>query len=436
MPDHLCSSDIKEEVLTFTCPAFDDERREWTYDIPYILKIGDRGFKSFISDWTTDLGYIRHQLETYCYCGQAQIKLYDEDEPTIINLKHIRALASMEPLDSGTKYNYDDYLQIEIQPNSFIKGSAICGQCDEKQVITELYEGLLNVGRIGYDFLDNDPNNPWDYDALVFYNHIKSPIIERYLSGIKEKHNRIEERQRIIHHIFTICPDYTHVLGKVTGQSVVVDVLSDDIVTLEDNSEQELCSIHLPGIYDWLNEFETLSNGANSTMRKMDINKWHHRGLIIAKELKKKIPNDIDIWYGYPFEDVEHRNSRPILVTDGTLKEYFEEELSKACLKKDRERIDYCLNMDADINSNDGAAFMHLIASEDNIDSITPKRLTSINKEKLKLFEYLLTKGLIINHTIGGIDAVLKLCKQWKCDLIEERIHEIMNKHLFKYSKS
>lgn len=429
MPQRPRSSEINEELLTFDCPALDKDEKEWAYDIPYVIMVENREIKSDISDWANDMDYIRYQLESYCYCRQAQIKLYYEDEPTIINLKQVNALASTKSIGSGIAYSYDDFLKIEIQPNSFIKGSAIYGFCNERQAIKELYEGLLNVGRIGYEFKEYDFDNPWDYDAMVFYNHIKSPIIERYISGIKEDYNSIVERQRIIHHVFTISPDYTDVLGHMTGQSVPTCVSSDDIVTLyeEDDSEKELCSVTLPGVYEWLEEFNCLSDGENSTMGNMDVEEWHHRGLILAKELKKKLSNDIDVWYGYPFEDVEHRNCRPILVTDGTLKEYFEEELSKACFKKDKERIDYCLSMNADINANDGAAFKHLIASEESIESIAPERLIIINNEKLELFEYLLTKGLIINHGKGGIDPVLALCKKWKCDLIEKRIHEIMN---------
>lgn len=67
------------------------------------------------------------------------------------------------------------------------------------------------------------------------------------------------------------------------------------------------------------------------------------------------------------------------------MKDYFENELAKACLKKDKKRIDYCLYMNADINATDGAALKHLIASEDDIDSITPERLAIINNEKLVL---------------------------------------------------
>lgn len=41
--------------------------------------------------------------------------------------------------------------------------------------------------------------------------------------------------------------------------------------------------------------------------------------------------------------------------------------------------------MNADINATDGAALKHQIASEDDIDSITPERLAIINNEKLVL---------------------------------------------------
>ena len=47
----------------------------------------------------------------------------------------------------------------QIQPNSFIKGSAVYGFCNERQAIQELYEGLLNIGRVGYEFNDYDLNN-------------------------------------------------------------------------------------------------------------------------------------------------------------------------------------------------------------------------------------------------------------------------------------
>lgn len=421
MPQRLRSSEVEEETLSFICSAIEE------IDIPYTLRIGNRKISSYISDWSNDMDHIRYQLESYCYCRNAQIELNFEDAPTIINLQHYCTLASTKSIGSGIAYNYDDFVKVDIHPNSFVKGTAITGFCNERETVRELYEGLLNVGRLGYEFNENGLDNPWNYDAIVFYNHIKSPIIEQYISEIKKDRNSIVERQRIIHHVFTICPDYSYVLGKKTGQSVPVSVMSDDVITLyKDDSEEELCSVTLPGVYEWLSEYNRHSDGVESTMGNMDVENWHKRGLILAKELKKKLPSDIDVWYGYPFEDVEHRYSRPILITDGTLKEYFEEELSKACLKKDKSRIEYCLNMDADINANDGAAFKSLIASEESIESVSKHRLSIINNEKFELFELLLDKGLIINHGKGGINSVLKLCKIWKCDLIEKRIHEIM----------
>ena len=431
MPGLTRSSEVDCEKLTFKCPLVRKGDDSWAYDIPYTLKIGNREITSCITDCSNDMDFIRHQLESYCYCRKAQIELHFEDEPMVISLRQLRTLASAKTDGSGIVYRYDDYVKVEIQPDSFAKGSAIIGICNEEDTIRELYEGLLNIGRRGYEFKEYGQDNPWDYEAIVFYNHIKSPIIERYLSGIMEKYNSIVERQKIIHHVFTICPDYTHVLGYMTGQSSVVGVFSDDVVTLykDDVKDEELCSVKLSGIYEWLDEFNRYSDGVNSTMGKMNVKDWHHRGLILAKELKKKLPEDIDVWYSFPFEDVDNRNRRPVLITEGTLKDYFEEELGKACLRKDKDRIDYCLYMNADINANDGAALKHLIASEIRIDSITSERLADINDEKLELFEHLLSKGLIINACKGGIDPLLELCRKWKCDKIEKRIHKIMNRY-------
>lgn len=425
-PNNLRSSEINEEKLSFDCPAEENGKYEWDYDIPYRLRIGNREIFSYISDWSNNIDLVRFQLESYCYCREAQIKLHFEDEPTIINLQQVSPLASAKSTGAHIFYSYDKFVKVNIQPNSFVKGSAVMGFCNEKETIKELYEGLLNIGRVGYPFESDSNDNAWRYNAIVFYNHIKSPIIERYVDGLTEKDNSIVERQKIIHYVFTISPDYTHVLGTMTGQPEVVCIFSDDIVTLyKPDSDEELCSVTLPGVYDWLDEFNCKSDGVNSTMGQMNTADWHRRGLILAKELKKKLPEDIDVWYGYPFEDVEHRNSRPVLITAGTLKDYFEEELSKACLMKDKDKIDYCLYMDADLNANNGSAFKHLIASEESIEALSEENLTNINKQKLELFEHLHDKGLIINQ--GGIDPILELCKKWKCNLIEERINEIMN---------
>ncbi|MDD7631944.1 MAG: hypothetical protein SOY43_11295, partial [Parabacteroides sp.] len=69
----------------------------------------------------------------------------------------------------------------------------------------------------------------------------------------------------------------------MTGQSIPTSVSFDDVVTLykEDDSEEVLCSVTLPGVYEWLNEFNRLSDGVNSTMGNLDVEKWHHRGLVL-----------------------------------------------------------------------------------------------------------------------------------------------------------
>ena len=39
--------------------------------------------------------------------------------------------------------------------------------------------------------------------------------------------------------------------------------------------------------------------------------KWHCRGLRLAKELKRKLPDDVEVWYDKPFEDKSETLIRP-----------------------------------------------------------------------------------------------------------------------------
>lgn len=306
-------SDVNIEKFIFECPTaeYDRNDRAWMNCVPFELAIGNRNMCSFVWLEYSDIRLLRILLETYCYCGEAIIELDRDDDTLVIRLRR----GIQYPVTYGSKAISGNFVEVVVLPN--LDGSAaIVGICDEKETIKELYEGLLNIGRIGYECEKDELGESWQYSPIVFYNHIKSPIIERYLSGIKQNDNVIAERQRVIHHVFTISPDYIHELGWMTGHNIPVGIDKDDVVTLKDEDEgRELCSVNVPGLFEWVDEFERLSDGVNSTMGKMDVEDWHRRGLLLAKELKKKLPGDIDLWYGYPFEDEEHRYCRPMLIT-------------------------------------------------------------------------------------------------------------------------
>lgn len=311
----LRSSDVVLEKLHFISPSNDGDEKQWAYDIPYIIGIGNRNITSYISDWSNDVDFIRYQLESYCYNGKATIEFKFEDAPTVINLERVSTIASVERIGDGIAIKYDDYMKVVIKPNSFVKGASVIGFCDEKATVKELYEGLLNIGRQGYAYNEEDRDNSWDYEAIVLYNHIKSPIIERYLTDCREDENTISIRQKIIHHIVTITPDYGNVLGGIDGDCVGVDIDGDDRITIcNKDLDKEICVVTIPGIYVWYKEFESKSDGVNSTMGCIDVEEWHRKGLALAKELKDKLPDDFDVWYGYPFEDIEQRYKRPILI--------------------------------------------------------------------------------------------------------------------------
>ena len=110
---------------------------------------------------------------------------------------------------------------------------------------------------------------------------------------------------------FMIKPDY--------------DVLLEDwedccIVQFDDDIELELDSntilkINIPGINAWYNLYIDATDFFTcSTNPAFDWDAWHKQGIIFARQIRLQLPDEIDLWYGYPYEDVGSRNKKPILI--------------------------------------------------------------------------------------------------------------------------
>lgn len=97
----------------------------------------------------------------------------------------------------------------------------------------------------------------------------------------------------------TICPDVISAIGyDKEGISVSVE---NDTVYWSDYEEE----VHVEGMSKWQAWFEKVTDFANSHMNASDIDmiKWHSQGLHLARELKRKLPDDVEVWYNRPFED-------------------------------------------------------------------------------------------------------------------------------------
>ncbi len=97
----------------------------------------------------------------------------------------------------------------------------------------------------------------------------------------------------------TICPDVIRMIGyDEEGISVSVE---NDMVCWSDTEDD----IHVEGMSEWQAWFERVTDFVNGNMNASSIEliKWHSTGLHLARELKRKLPDDVEVWYDKPFED-------------------------------------------------------------------------------------------------------------------------------------
>jgi len=143
----------------------------YSCDTNYVIGIGDREYKSALSDWSTDFNLIRMGIEKYLLSNddESEIELYFEDSPTIIRLKNISLMHSNKKAT-----------RVAIIPNSFVHEPVLYGWCDQKQLIKALYVGLLHICiRESGWFAENLKD--WEGFRLTTYNELESLIIERFL---------------------------------------------------------------------------------------------------------------------------------------------------------------------------------------------------------------------------------------------------------------
>jgi len=315
LPGSRWAADIPVEDFTFICP--DNVGTYWN-DIPYTIRIGQRQYNRWISDWCNDIDRLRHNLESYVFNKECELAFELDTELTTIELSHFSTIDYTEQIYGGTMFHYKNFTKVVVHPEDVTVRIPLIAFCDTRQVLQQLYEGLLNIGReavIQLGMNGHKPNWKWGFSPLAFYNKVKSLILEDYIQDRTLDHNEIRPRSNVVSHIFTIQPDYTNVVIEQAGSCTPTSIDSDDILELHDeNGEQVICRMHVPGLYKWQQEFDLNSNGANSTMGNIDVATWHNEGMRLATYIRDRLPDDCDLWYGRPFEDEENRGKRPILV--------------------------------------------------------------------------------------------------------------------------
>lgn len=170
----------------------------YSCDTNYVISIGDREYKSALSDWSTDFNLIRMSIEKYLlsYDNESEIELFFEDSPTIIRLKNISLIHSDKKAT-----------RVAVIPNSFVHEPVLYGWCDQKQLIKALYVGLLHICIRESNWFKEDWK-AWENFRVTTYNKLESLIIERFLTGLVEDDREPLPRHRFIDSVEEMMRDY------------------------------------------------------------------------------------------------------------------------------------------------------------------------------------------------------------------------------------
>lgn len=275
---------------------------EYSCDTAYEITLGNRKFRSALSDWSNELEHIRYMIEGLVYNRHAEIKICFEDEPTIILFCESDVRTDDNTFSKDERYKI---LKVTVAPNDFVKGPILHGYCRREQAVKALYEGLLKLAMRYSKWVDREQEYEslrWSEYKFVIYNKLKSPIIEDYINKIGVEEYSFRNRQREIKRIFTINPDCVRiVLFDDEGCAYPCD---EDTLELCIDKEGNYVTVNISGIHQWQQEFECATDFAETTTKNdFDWEDWHKRGIELAKQLRVRLPKSCDLWYDAPFED-------------------------------------------------------------------------------------------------------------------------------------
>lgn len=287
------AADVRKEAFVFT--PHDSER--------YTIGIGDRMYDTFLTHWDNSFEQIRHQLENYVYAREATLELSFDSSDTILKLEHVSILDHTEKVGDGVAFKYQYFMRVEIRSNEFAAMPTLVGYCDIDETLKTLYEGLLQMALLHPLDGDRYMDEP---TRIVAYNRYKSPLIESSLDPDYERDfSSYRERQVHVKDVLTIIPDYDYFMVHLDGTVEGYEDLDD------------LCGkpVHIDGLEEWCREMApvVLEAAVGRTFPK-DWEGFHRRGIAIARQLRKVLPKEYDLWYKAPTEDNSGTIPRPRLV--------------------------------------------------------------------------------------------------------------------------
>ena len=164
----LFSSDVKVEKFTF---EFTDE---YSCDTDFIIRFGERYYRSYFSDWSNELAIIRHELEGLVLRRGGEVNLHYEDSPNILRMKSIYVHDTKD----------DSCVKMTLYPDEFHNEPIMFGYCKRREVIERLYHGFMELFSRDTSWFDEDYKDVnWDEFRANAIAQLKSQIIEDYLTS-------------------------------------------------------------------------------------------------------------------------------------------------------------------------------------------------------------------------------------------------------------
>lgn len=283
-------------------------------EIPYRIKIGDWIFKEI---YDANYGYCNYpedqriELEHLTVAKEGSFTLYWDDYPTTFIVEQLRLTMKVakqsrfeidkhgrkryKKKEQTPKYLPQEYALLTILTPDYGNKSdePYIGIVPYEELISELYQAILGAS-LRWSLFNGDHFDVDDLESgWVFYNKLKSPVVEQYLYFERPGRSECAIRQVDINHLL--------VLGATNQYAFITEgkwhgIPENDKITIENSGGT--IQLEIPGISQWYDCW--LNRADNETF---DYESWNKTGIALAKKIRAMLPDEYDVWYSYSRED-------------------------------------------------------------------------------------------------------------------------------------
>ena len=233
---------------------------------------------------------LRRQLEDYCLFGQCTLefseKMANDSWAAKVVLNNVK--------DSNLS-RLGNITEVIISPEGYpSKYPVLYGFCDTQQIVKEIYQTILK-----------------DLLSFASYNLFKSSSVEDFLVG-KEITGAGDSIR--VNHICMIAPDY---MEHWIDEEGITQFVEDDIFEITDDPKGYNVKYNAvaPTFLQWHKDYEDATDFVGTkTVDTFDYAAWNRRGLALARTIRNQLPDEVDVWYMYPFEDKSHNCDRILVL--------------------------------------------------------------------------------------------------------------------------